>query len=791
MLRYSLDNLGWFEFEGLSQTLLKARLGLGVEAWGGSGDWGRDAYCAGALTYPTNDLSDGPFLFQCKFVAGANAAGAKSEVAVLNAVRAELQLSATAKRPAPPAHYVLLTNARLGAATRQRVGTELNVSMPQTTVHIHDGNDLCAWLDITPEAVRSFPLLWSLRNLGDMLRTWVNADVLTRSRAALEEAEDIANVFVPTRAYSRALEVLGKHSFVVLEGPPEMGKTAIGRMISLSMVARGWEAIECGGPADVEANYERERSQVFLADDFFGRTEYDSRRGSAWGRELPHILRLVDGKHWLVLTTRAHLLNLAKQLLDIPGRGRSFPAPAEVTVNATELATVEKGRMLYRHLKHENLPEPTRLVLRTCAKQIVANPNFTPERIRRLVAERFRDLIEQQGENVTTALVLQATDATLRSPTKQMMTSFRSLRQAEKWLLFALVEGSSGSDHWGEAELETAYERLCPPAAHEPFAEVLAAMSDAFVRRVGDRQRIDWIHPSCRDLVIAELARSSMIRRRFMKRCSISGIRLALSFGGGSDGGSIFPLLRTADDWRILCEHACESLDTLTAVLSIADASSSISQVHSHRAGARLDEFLLAELWPAAVQRLNEVGWSVELFALHRKHDVGRQWPCPEPDLKTLWAKTLDHAQREARDSAMVIWGRSDGIVALSTLAYFTEEGYLPRAEDISVQLAAVVEEWAATLEQERLSSYDESKWGRDELYDISASYSRIAEALSKLRILRVARPWSRFLKAAQGHFESESRRLSYEDEPYDKDDYHSGADVQREADIGEMFKDL
>jgi len=52
MLAYHLDELGWFEFEQLVQTLLNVRLGLGVEAWGGRGDWGRDVYFEGELKYP-------------------------------------------------------------------------------------------------------------------------------------------------------------------------------------------------------------------------------------------------------------------------------------------------------------------------------------------------------------------------------------------------------------------------------------------------------------------------------------------------------------------------------------------------------------------------------------------------------------------------------------------------------------------------------------------------------------------------------------------------------------------
>ena len=52
MLRYHLDDLGPYQFEKLTQSALKAALGLGVESWGNRGDWGRDSYSRGPLRYP-------------------------------------------------------------------------------------------------------------------------------------------------------------------------------------------------------------------------------------------------------------------------------------------------------------------------------------------------------------------------------------------------------------------------------------------------------------------------------------------------------------------------------------------------------------------------------------------------------------------------------------------------------------------------------------------------------------------------------------------------------------------
>ena len=73
-MRYRFDDLGWYQFEWLVQSLLKAELGLGIESWTSSrGDRGRDAYFDGQLAFPTKAATEGPFVFQVKFVENANA----------------------------------------------------------------------------------------------------------------------------------------------------------------------------------------------------------------------------------------------------------------------------------------------------------------------------------------------------------------------------------------------------------------------------------------------------------------------------------------------------------------------------------------------------------------------------------------------------------------------------------------------------------------------------------------------------------------------------------------------
>jgi len=160
MIEYKLDDLGWEGFEQLIQSLLKAKLGLGIEAWGGAGDWGRDAYFHGKLIYPTHVPLQGGFVFQSKFVEGANAAGSKPESAIVNAVRKEClrirdNLSSGRRWAEPPICYALFTNAVLKPATRSKIQECIKEALPTSETHIHDGGDVCAWLRLSPEIAKN------------------------------------------------------------------------------------------------------------------------------------------------------------------------------------------------------------------------------------------------------------------------------------------------------------------------------------------------------------------------------------------------------------------------------------------------------------------------------------------------------------------------------------------------------------------------------------------------------------------------------------------------------------
>jgi len=389
MLRYEFDRLGWLNFEWLVQTWLKAEFGFNVESWGGNRDQGRDAYSAGTVTNRSgNSKYSGPVVFQAKFVEQANAAGSNYRPALLKACAAEAKAVQTRVRQGvwiQPKSYVLLTNCPVTVSDRSDVASILT-SEYSGDVTVLGAQDISDAIDLRPEIARSYPQILSYRNLIDLIQQFQGKEVIERSTAALENAKDLLSVFVPTSAYDRAWNILRQKHFVVLSGPPEMGKTAIGWMIAMSQIANGWQVIECLAPDDFFKMYDSKSQQLFIADDAFGRTEYDTSRGRSWEASLAKVLQRINKDHLLVWTSRKHILERAMHEIDPPGGGADkFPTPGEVLVQADKLSTKEKALILYRHAVAADLNESAKNILKGNLETVVTNSHFTPERIRRFV----------------------------------------------------------------------------------------------------------------------------------------------------------------------------------------------------------------------------------------------------------------------------------------------------------------------------------------------------------------------------------------------------------------------
>ena len=589
MSRYEFDQLGWYNFEWLVQTLLKAEFGFEVESWGAHKDQGRDAYSEGPLSSKrTETLWDGPVIIQAKFVGRANSLGSDYWPNLRSACKTEAALIAERQAKglwSNPKTYVLVTNCPLTATNREGI-EEIFANAPTSKVIALGAGDLSDALDLYPEVARNFPQILSYRNLVTAIQDAQNLDIKERTYAALAGAEEILPVFVPTEAYEKSWKVAREHSFVVLTGPPEMGKTSIGWMIAMAQLANGWEVIECRDPDDFFKTYKFERKQLFLADDAFGKTEFKPQKGDLWESDLAKILQRVDSTHWLVWTSRKHILERAIREMDLGGKARQYPKPAEVLVQADKLTQREKALILYRHAVNANLEVGAKQVLKGNLSSIVNDRHFTPERIRRFVREALPELAARAKlGKLTPQDVAIEVEAALKRYTDMMEKSYEKLSDEQKWVLVALLDEDNVRT---EEHLHYAVQRLCPYTLEIPTERLLKELDESFLRTrhlggfewpnfPGLPRKLDWVHPSYRDLVIEKISLNRAMRLRYLEVGGMPALSLALSQTGGAVGSREFPLLPDSESWETLrkaCVALIESGDDglISQIIAIADS---------------------------------------------------------------------------------------------------------------------------------------------------------------------------------------------------------------------------
>jgi hypothetical protein len=537
---YRLDELGWLQFERLCELVLRAELGLRVEMWRGHADECRWTTIAEASELDRGEARSGPVgaaLFWCR--------PPRTEVETL----VDLAERWATLRDDPSwrgvTRWVVCVN---GDAARARAMCLLQLPAG-VDVTVLGTQELNTSISAHPEIRAALPSLLGLTNLDPL----IDRDSRTRSTFDVGEAQHLARVFWSTRAYDRARAVLARHGFVVLTGPPEMGKTAIAEMIALTQLTDGWEAHACTDPDQVRGLFDRDRRQVFIADDAFGSTEYRPDSAERWALALGELLQMLGPQHWLIWTSRPAPLKAGLARVQRERGSERFPSPGEVLVDASDLALDEKTLILFRHAKAQGVGGLARTFLQSTGVFLVEHPHFTPERIRRFVTEHVGAWRQEPDD------MLDIADQVLSSPSEAMRTSFNALGQEHRDLLVALLDAPAGLID--ERELAATVRRHHPGGLSRPPRELIDRLTDHFLKITP--LGIGWVHPSWRDLVIDELRGNQASRSRFLAACGIEGATLAVSHQGGALGERSLPLMRTDADWDQLLDRVLRLLAEL------------------------------------------------------------------------------------------------------------------------------------------------------------------------------------------------------------------------------------
>jgi hypothetical protein len=431
---------------------------------------------------------------------------------------------------------------------------------------------------------------------------------------------------------------------------------------------------------------------------------------------------------------------------------------------------------------------------------VVGNSHFTPERIRRLIEEVIPTLTLRT--EVSAQAMQEKVSEALTNPTKQMRVSFRNLPGCHRWLLFALLDSNQYSSLSFENSLERSYDNLCPPEAFRPFKSVLTELTEAFVRQVPSPviDQIDWVHPSCRDLAIEELADSRAERKKFLNHCSQAGLLLATSLAGGLRGERRLPFLQTGTDWQSFESRAMELLDdkpgfVLAIWLNCAQlAKSSETDITLNQSASLLRAIIQEKLIPKASKALSKVAYH-NIQALSAFYTVCRELRILVPvKLKRAW----DHCHDDAKDwvdSNLVIY--QDGETPSRILKFLQIiQDFAPEEYTLALNsgfVAEILHFIAERAENESATSYDFSGENPDKRESIAKDYDELAQTFQALSVFHDLAKTDRWrISKASEHFESEASTLR-EDAPLEEESeskHHASGDGVA-VEVDDLFRDL
>jgi hypothetical protein len=216
-----------------------------------------------------------------------------------------------------------------------------------------------------------------------------------------------------------------------------------------------------------------------------------------------------------------------------------------------------------------------------------------------------------------------------------------------------------------ERELAAAARRHADGGMPKPPAELVDRLTDHFLHVVPPTS-VTWVHPSWRDLLVERLAADAQARRSFLAHCSVEGVVLALSTGGGATGGRTLPLLVDDADWDTVAARQHELLPELDddgaarILRSLEEARGTADAELDALTAETLD--VLRRQWDAGRRHIRAALLEPWLELRAQVND-----PPPLPDMTQAWEELLPADAPDLRSPAELLafdeWLRFGGVL--------------------------------------------------------------------------------------------------------------------------------
>lgn len=327
---YNWANLSDYDFELVCRDVMSVLLGHKVESFARGRDGGIDLRYSAQRT-----LAIGQAKHYLQSSYNDLVSAVKKEKSKLD------QLSPR------PTRYLLFATHPLTPARKAELHSILRPFSKRQS-DIYGVEDIEGIIAANPHIEESHYKLW-LSSIRVFERIIGNA-TLTRSQIRIDEISDRSKFFVPHQRMPDAEKILHKERCLIISGPPGIGKTTMAEMLALRFLAAGYRAHFVTKVDELEREARPSGKQLFIYDDFLGRTNFKEAPDASSQERLFAFMRWVGRKagKYLILTTREYLYREAHIANERLMESRADLIKCVLDVDGYTRAT--RARILYNHL---------------------------------------------------------------------------------------------------------------------------------------------------------------------------------------------------------------------------------------------------------------------------------------------------------------------------------------------------------------------------------------------------------------------------------------------------------
>ncbi|UYY94326.1 hypothetical protein OIU11_01975 [Bacillus cereus] len=501
MDKYNMHLLGWKAFENLCTNIMQYIFGATYTPFSEGRDGGRDGYFEGEGNLNVNDKPlKGKFVFQCKHTSKTGKAF------TLAIVKDEIPKITELVESMGIEHYIIFTNYDLSAGNDKEIKKEFLKISGLKSCTILGREWFESIIDANKFLRRLVPRLYGIGDLSEI----IDERVHEQSKELLEELRANVLSFVSTKSYQSALKGIVDKRFVILLGPPAVGKTAIAATLCMTAIAEdeSRETIILNDASEFRKYWNPSNPQkIYWFDDAFGTTNLDNFLLNQWERNFPLLNVALKKGATIIFTSRDYIFKEAQTKI----KESVFPLlfDSQVHINVQDLTNSEREQILYNHIKSGDLNKETKKKLKPFLEEVAAHENFSPELARRLGTSVFHKSLAMNKESL---------NEFFSKPVHFFENVIGSLDENKKAALtLILMHGNYLPSPVREEHLSRAFKESFSSSLPE-IRSSLNVMKDSLVKLsiVSGSQLWSLFHPSMLDSLQAILAKNPEMFELFL-----------------------------------------------------------------------------------------------------------------------------------------------------------------------------------------------------------------------------------------------------------------------------------